>query len=449
MSIRLTENRGGGVDLRASLRQGFSFSGQSSRKAYWASIVLVAVGLLVIGTISGLLINRFGDWAVIPFLLAIIVAAVVLAAASVRRLHDLGLRGWWVLALLVPYVGLVGLVPLLLVRGRVCANDYGGNLAPSEMQLQNAARVQTRAADREAAATVRRQEKSEHRTVAAARREAAIAIQQQHNLVRRTAVEAAARVEEAQRSVEHASARYEELDSGRGAMLATAGDAVLHEFWLSTPGYSGPVAGASARVTQHGDVHSVSDVKGTTKGGLGGAVVGGALFGPAGAVVGATVRRKTTVETTVRRVDTREYELEVLGPGFAYSARSVDGESFRLFRDLLNAQGSSQLDIRDLQGAQGVVLQGAREEFEQASAVYASAQSLEADSFRAADDAWSGCLAADSSLWEKLHLRLVRARALRLPTVVGDEAMTLTTVREPSSRIDAVSDEAAAQTDRR
>ncbi len=431
------------MDLRASFKRGFSFSGQSNRREYWASVVLVVVGLLVIGAISGQLINRFGDGAVVPFLLAIIVGAVVLAAASVRRLHDLGLRGWWALALLIPYVGLLALIPLLLVRGRVCSNDHGGGLTPSEMQPEDAARLQARAVDRKAAAAVRRQEKSERRTVAAARREAAIAIQQQHNLVRRTAVEAAARVEDAQRLVEHANARYEELESGRGALLATAGDAVLHEFWLTTPGYSGPVAGASARVTQHGDVHSVSDVTGTTKGGLGGAIVGGALFGPAGAVVGATVRRKTTVETTVRRVDTREYELEVLGPGLAYSARSVDGENFRRFRDLLNAQGSSQLDIRELQGIQRAELQGARGEYEQASAAFASAQSLEAVSSGAVDAAWDGCLFADSSLWEKLYLRVVRARALRLPPVAGDGAVALTAARETTSRTDAVSEEAA------
>ena len=124
-------------------------------------------------------------------------------------------------------------------------------------------------------------------------------------------------------SLKPAVARLNDLESGRGSILAELGPATLYEFWIEVPGYSGPVKGAIARLSQHGDIHQVSDVKGVTKGGLGGAVVGGVLFGPAGAIVGAVVRRKTTVNTEFHVVDGQlqlNWKLWVpvsLGPQFA------------------------------------------------------------------------------------------------------------------------------------
>lgn len=143
------------------------------------------------------------------------------------------------------------------------------------------------------------------------------------------------------KSLKPAVARLNELESG-GAILAEFGPATLYEFWIDIPGYSGPVKGAIARLSQHGDIHQASDVKGATKGGLGGAVVGGVLFGPVGAIVGAVVRRKTTVNTEFHVVDSRTIELEIMGPGFAWSTVQPPDKAHALqrFRNLINARGS-------------------------------------------------------------------------------------------------------------
>ena len=46
-------------------------------------------------------------------------------AVNIRRLHYLGLSGWWLLAGLIPLVGLLGAIPLLFVEGEKRRNKYG------------------------------------------------------------------------------------------------------------------------------------------------------------------------------------------------------------------------------------------------------------------------------------------------------------------------------------
>jgi len=146
--------------------------------------------------------------------------------------------------------------------------------------------------------------------------------------------------------------RLSELRSGRGKRLGGLGfgQATVYEFWLELPGYSGSVSGAFAQLGLQGSLNHVSNVSGNTKGGLGTAVVGGLLFGPAGAVGGAIIGRKTTVKTKVQQVDTRQYELQIVGPGFAWSTTgdALTEHSFRRFRDIVNARGSTRESIESL-----------------------------------------------------------------------------------------------------
>jgi chaperonin cofactor prefoldin len=157
-------------------------------------------------------------------------------------------------------------------------------------------------------------------------------------------------------TVDDAANRLEALRSGKGALLANLVDAgSVYEYWIELPGYSGPVAGATARMSQTGDVHDVSHVQSTSKsgvggalaGGLGGTLVGGPLIGAAGAILGNNMARKTKVNTTVSQVDTRKIELEIVGPGYAWSDEywySAMGK-VREFKDRVNARGSAPQDL--------------------------------------------------------------------------------------------------------
>ena len=46
-------------------------------------------------------------------------------AVSVKRLHDMGLSGWWVILCFIPFLHYVAVPVLGVIRGKVGANVYG------------------------------------------------------------------------------------------------------------------------------------------------------------------------------------------------------------------------------------------------------------------------------------------------------------------------------------
>jgi uncharacterized membrane protein YhaH (DUF805 family) len=46
-------------------------------------------------------------------------------AVTVRRLHDIGMSGWWALLLLVPYIGGLIVLVFTLLPGQPHANAHG------------------------------------------------------------------------------------------------------------------------------------------------------------------------------------------------------------------------------------------------------------------------------------------------------------------------------------
>lgn len=149
--------------------------------------------------------------------------------------------------------------------------------------------------------------------------------------------------------LKHATNRLDELKSGRGKKLASAPDIEVFEFWLSIPGYKGSIQKAKAEMIMHGSLQHVSNVSSTSKSGLGGGIVGGLVFGPLGAAAGVLATRKNKVSTQVQQVDTRQVELQIAGPGYAWSVLAHSGyaDKFRELRDLINAYGSSPKSIQD------------------------------------------------------------------------------------------------------
>jgi uncharacterized membrane protein YhaH (DUF805 family) len=102
------------VSFTDAIRDGFSkyvtFSGRSSRAAYWWWALfglLAAVAAYIVDTILGTL----------PLFYAIVGLALLLPnlAVLVRRLHDTGRSGWWVLIALIPFVGGIVLLVFTLM----------------------------------------------------------------------------------------------------------------------------------------------------------------------------------------------------------------------------------------------------------------------------------------------------------------------------------------------
>ena len=88
------------------MKEYFNFNGTAKRQEYWAviilSIVAMAAGFVVLEGSGGL-------GALIALVLFVGTLWAVLAV-TVKRLRDAGLSVWWILAILVPYVGTVATI---------------------------------------------------------------------------------------------------------------------------------------------------------------------------------------------------------------------------------------------------------------------------------------------------------------------------------------------------
>jgi uncharacterized membrane protein YhaH (DUF805 family) len=102
------------VSFADAVRDGFSkyvtFSGRSSRSAYWwwALFGLLAV---VAAYIVDAILGTF------PLFYAILALGLLLPnlAVTIRRLHDTGRSGWWILIALIPFVGGIVLLVFTLL----------------------------------------------------------------------------------------------------------------------------------------------------------------------------------------------------------------------------------------------------------------------------------------------------------------------------------------------
>ena len=97
------------------------FSGRARRTEFWMFILVnfvVTLGLAVLDA-------TFGSFGFISWLYGL-VYIVPLIAVSVRRLHDTGREGLWVIGMFVPLLNLVVLY-FMALDGEPGANRFGAN----------------------------------------------------------------------------------------------------------------------------------------------------------------------------------------------------------------------------------------------------------------------------------------------------------------------------------
>lgn len=129
INIRATFTRAGGKTVNwylKVLKQYADFQGRARRKEYWWFVlvnVLISMGLSLVDYMAGL-----GDPTTGYGLLTGLYSLAILVpgfAVSVRRLHDTGRRGWWLLLSLVPVIGPLVLLFFFLQDSEPGQNGYG------------------------------------------------------------------------------------------------------------------------------------------------------------------------------------------------------------------------------------------------------------------------------------------------------------------------------------
>lgn len=95
----------------------FDFDGRIGRGQWWIGFVIIVVAQFIAGILFG---EGLVYW---------IVALVLLVASlgiHIKRFHDRGKSGWWVLIFLIPVIGFIWMiVELGLLEGDYGPNEYG------------------------------------------------------------------------------------------------------------------------------------------------------------------------------------------------------------------------------------------------------------------------------------------------------------------------------------
>ena len=102
-----------------------SFEGRINRGKFWAGYVAlwIATGI-VVGLLSAFLGDSASFW--ILYFIAVAFLVVVGLAVQVKRWHDRGKSGWWVLIALIPLIGpLWALIETGFLPGTNGPNEYG------------------------------------------------------------------------------------------------------------------------------------------------------------------------------------------------------------------------------------------------------------------------------------------------------------------------------------
>ena len=109
-------------------------SGRSGRKEYWLFMMFCIAVYLPLGWLEQqphliLGYDRSGDF---PLLKLVFVGYSLLPflCVTVRRLHDTGRSGWWILTLLVPFIGWLVLLYFMVLEGDEGPNLYGPSPKP-------------------------------------------------------------------------------------------------------------------------------------------------------------------------------------------------------------------------------------------------------------------------------------------------------------------------------
>ena len=112
----------------AAMKKYVDFSGRARRKEYWMFALfnfIFAIVAIILDNIFGTAIENVG-YGIFYSLFALAVFLPSLAVL-VRRLHDVGKSGWFILIGLIPIIGGIWLLILMVTDGQPGENKYGAN----------------------------------------------------------------------------------------------------------------------------------------------------------------------------------------------------------------------------------------------------------------------------------------------------------------------------------
>lgn len=92
------------------------FTGRAHRAEFWWFVLFNIIVSMVLGWIWQFLSTLYG--------LAVLLPAI---GVGIRRLHDTGRSGWWLLLSFIPVIGSIVLIIFFALEGEPGENQYGPN----------------------------------------------------------------------------------------------------------------------------------------------------------------------------------------------------------------------------------------------------------------------------------------------------------------------------------
>jgi uncharacterized membrane protein YhaH (DUF805 family) len=104
------------------------FSGRARRKEYWFFALFNIIFTIAIAIIDGMVGTSDPETGMgmigLIYALAVLLPSI---AVTVRRLHDIGKSGWWMLIALIPLLGIIILLIFAVMDSKPEENQYGIN----------------------------------------------------------------------------------------------------------------------------------------------------------------------------------------------------------------------------------------------------------------------------------------------------------------------------------
>lgn len=119
---------GFGAAVTSALSKYASGSGRARRSEYWWFVLFVWLINLGVGLLSALTSDSSDPGlpvGVVAQFVVMIGLLLPLLALTVRRLHDAGFSGWWVLVGFVPFIGAIVLMIFAVLDGTHGPNEFG------------------------------------------------------------------------------------------------------------------------------------------------------------------------------------------------------------------------------------------------------------------------------------------------------------------------------------
>jgi len=112
------------------LKNYFNFKGRARRKEYWMFALFNFI-FAMLPSIAATFVADFSQEAAMGLsILGLVYAVLVIIpgiAVGVRRLHDTGRTGWWMLIAFIPLVGAIVLIVFFVFDSQPGDNKYGPN----------------------------------------------------------------------------------------------------------------------------------------------------------------------------------------------------------------------------------------------------------------------------------------------------------------------------------